>query len=191
MGASGNELLEVEVEGQFHQFLVDSGASLSLVKRGVSKAELRLTNTTARGITGVKLKSLGTQIIEIKLGNKTYKHEFLVTPLDVDYQSVSKVSTDFPMDELATWHLVEVYQRVGSDLGCMLKLVSTESVHSVVCYWCLCVVVFCNLVTFAMQENTEQRYAIKLCETQQVCHRDICSFNRSLWRCHSIKNYGF
>ena len=61
------------------------------------------------------------------------------------------------------WHLVEVYQRVGSDLGCMLKLVSTESVHSVVCYWCLCVVVFCNLVTFAMQENIEQRYAIKFC----------------------------
>ena len=67
------------------------------------------------------------------------------------------------MDELATWHLIEVYQRVGSDLGSMLKLVSTESVHSVVCYWCLCVVVFCNLVTFAMQENIEQRYAIKFC----------------------------
>jgi hypothetical protein len=25
--------------------------------------------------------------------------------------------TDFPMDELAKWHLVYVYQRVGSDLG--------------------------------------------------------------------------
>jgi len=22
--------------------------------------------------------------------------------------------TDFPMDELATWHLVDVYQRIGS-----------------------------------------------------------------------------
>ena len=40
---------------------------------------------------------------------------------------------------------------------------ATESVHSVVCYWCLCVVEFCNLVTFAMQENIEQRYAIKFC----------------------------
>jgi len=30
-----------------------------------------------------------------------------------------------------------------------------------------------------------------LCETQQICHRDICFFNRSLWRCHSIENYGF
>jgi len=30
-----------------------------------------------------------------------------------------------------------------------------------------------------------------LCETQQICHIDICFFNRSLWRCHSIENYGF
>ena len=70
MGASGNELLlEVEVEGQLHQFLVDSGASLNVVKPGVSQAEVRPTNTAARGITGTQLKSLGTQIIEIKLGN--------------------------------------------------------------------------------------------------------------------------
>jgi hypothetical protein len=45
----------------------------------------------------------------------------------------------------------------------MLKLVSTRLVESVVCYCCLCVVVFCNLVTFAMQENIEERYAIKFC----------------------------
>ena len=67
------------------------------------------------------------------------------------------------MDELAKWHLVDVYQRIGSDLGCMLNVVSTGSVQSVVCYLCLCVVVFCNLVTFAMQENIEQRYTIKFC----------------------------
>ena len=89
MGASGNELLlEVEVEGEHHQFLVDSGASLSLVKPGVSQAEVRPTNTAARGITGTKLKSLGTQLIEIKLGKKIYTHEFLLTPLDIEYSGV-------------------------------------------------------------------------------------------------------
>ena len=30
-------------------------------------------------------------------------------------------------------------------------------------YCCLCMVVFYNLVTFAMQENIEQKYAIKFC----------------------------
>ena len=42
-------------------------------------------------------------------------------------------------------------------------LVLTGLVEPVVCYCCLCVVVFSNLVTFAMPENIEQRYAIKLC----------------------------
>jgi len=41
--------------------------------------------------------------------------------------------------------------------------VSTGSVESVVRYCRLCTVVFYNLVTFAMQENTEERYAIKFC----------------------------
>jgi len=39
---------------------------------------------------------------------------------------------------------------------------STGLVESVVRYCCLCMVVFYNLVTFAMQENIEW-YAIKLC----------------------------
>jgi hypothetical protein len=37
VGASGNELLlEIEIEGESHLFLIDSGASLSLVKRDKS-----------------------------------------------------------------------------------------------------------------------------------------------------------
>jgi len=45
----------------------------------------------------------------------------------------------------------------------MSILVSTGLVESVVRYCCLYIVVFYNLVTFAMQENIEQRYAIKFC----------------------------
>jgi hypothetical protein len=56
-----------------------------------------------------------------------------------------------------------VYGRVGSDLGCMSILVSTGLVESVMRYCCLYMVVFYNLVTFGMQENIEQRYAIKFC----------------------------
>ena len=71
--------------------------------------------------------------------------------------------TDFPMYELATWHLVDVYRYVGTDLGCMSILVSTGLVEPVVHYCCLCMVMFSNLVTFGMQENIEQWYAIKFC----------------------------
>ena len=76
MGASGNELLlEVQVEGIIHQFLINSGASVSLIKPGVSRAEIAPTDLAARGITGAKLKSIGTKEVEIQLGNRTYTHE--------------------------------------------------------------------------------------------------------------------
>jgi len=67
------------------------------------------------------------------------------------------------MYELVMQHLVDVYRRVGSDLVCMSILFSTGLVESVVRYCCLCVVVFYNHVTFAMQENIEQQYVIKFC----------------------------
>jgi len=89
VGATGNELLlEVQVEGEPHQFLIDSGASLSLVKPGVSRTVIKPTDLAAREITGKKLKSLGTQEIEMKLGRHVYVLEFLVTPLDVEYSGV-------------------------------------------------------------------------------------------------------
>ena len=67
------------------------------------------------------------------------------------------------MYELVASHLTDVYWCVGSDLGCMSLLVSTGLVESVVRYCCLCMVMFYHLVTFAMQENIAQRYAIKFC----------------------------
>ena len=45
----------------------------------------------------------------------------------------------------------------------MSILVSTELVEPVVHYCCMCMVVFSNLITFVMQENIKQRYAIKFC----------------------------
>jgi len=79
------------VEGEPHQFLIDSGASLSLVKPGVSLVVIKPMDLAARGITGTKLKSLGTQEIEIELGRRVYAHEFLVTPLDVEYSGVLRL----------------------------------------------------------------------------------------------------
>jgi hypothetical protein len=75
----------------------------------------------------------------------------------------SKCSTDFLMYELVRQHLVDIYRHVGSDLGCMSILVSTQLVESFVRYCCLCMVVFHNHITFVMQENIEQWYATKFC----------------------------
>jgi hypothetical protein len=70
------------------RFLIASGSSLSLINPGVSLAEIKPTDLAARGITGTKLKSIGTQEVEIVLGTRICTHEFLVTKLDIEYSGV-------------------------------------------------------------------------------------------------------
>ena len=85
-------LLEISIEGKCHFVLVDSGASLSVVKPGISNSELLPTQTAAKGITGKKLRITGTQIITFCVGSKVFEHEFLIAPLDVDYSGVLGVN---------------------------------------------------------------------------------------------------
>jgi len=60
VGATGNEmLLKVQVEGEPQQFLIDSGASLSLVKPGVNPAIIKPTDLAARGDHGNEIKKFG------------------------------------------------------------------------------------------------------------------------------------
>jgi len=93
LDATGLELLlEIEVEGKCHLVLVDSGASLSVMKPGISSSELQPTQTAAKGINGNKLKTTGTQFITFRVGSKTFKHEFLIAPLDVEYSGILGVN---------------------------------------------------------------------------------------------------
>jgi hypothetical protein len=88
LDASGLELvLEIEIEGKCHLVLVDSGASLSVMKPGIS-TELQPTQTAARGITGNKLKATGTQYITLWEGKRNFKCEFLIVPLDVEVSGI-------------------------------------------------------------------------------------------------------
>jgi len=77
------------------------------VKPDVSQAEVKPTVLAARGITGAKLKSIGAQEIEFRLGNRVYTHEILVTSLDVEY-SGGLVSTS-----CGTWRQNWTYAQVA------------------------------------------------------------------------------
>jgi len=81
-------LLEILIKGKRHFVLVDSGTSLSVIKLGISSSELLPTQTAAKRITGKKLRITGTQIITFRVGSKTFEHEFLIAPLEVDYSGV-------------------------------------------------------------------------------------------------------
>lgn len=65
--------------------LVDSGASLSVMKPGISSSELQPTQTAAKGITANKLKATRTQYVTFWEGKRNFKHEFLIVPLDVEF----------------------------------------------------------------------------------------------------------
>jgi hypothetical protein len=60
-------LLTIQIEGQEHQVLVDSGASLSILKNGVSSAEIFPTSQVAKGVTGNLLEITGTQNVEFSV----------------------------------------------------------------------------------------------------------------------------
>lgn len=73
MDANGLELLlETEIEGKRHLVLVDSGASLSVMKPGISSSKVQPTLTAAKGITGKKLRVTGTQLITFQVGSQIF-----------------------------------------------------------------------------------------------------------------------
>jgi hypothetical protein len=58
-------LLDVEIKGERHLLLVVMGASLSVMKPGVSRSEIHRTQTAA---TGNRLKAVGIQGIMFRVG---------------------------------------------------------------------------------------------------------------------------
>jgi predicted aspartyl protease len=81
-------LLEIEINGLNNRVLIDSGASLSMIKPGIINTELRPTSTATRGITATKLKTNGTQNVTFKVCKRTYDHDILVAPLDAEYSGI-------------------------------------------------------------------------------------------------------
>jgi hypothetical protein len=104
LDATGLELLlEIEIEGKGDFVLVDSGANLSVMKPGIGSSELLPTQTAAKGITGKKLRITGNQIITFCVGSKTFEHEFLIAPLEVDYGGILGVDILKRMEVRVNW----------------------------------------------------------------------------------------
>jgi hypothetical protein len=78
-------VLAVYIGGEECLFMVDTGAMVSLIQPGISKAQVRACDVQARGVTGTKLDILGEQEIELILkgnnGDVTVTHTFVVSPL--------------------------------------------------------------------------------------------------------------
>jgi hypothetical protein len=81
-------MLEIEIDGKCHLVLVDSGASLNVMKPGISSSELQPTQTATRGITGNNLKETRTQYITFWEGKRNFKYELLIVTLDVEFSGI-------------------------------------------------------------------------------------------------------
>ena len=57
-------MLTLEIEGEECEFMVDTGAMVSLIQPAVSKACVQPCDVQARGVTGSQLEILGEQEVE-------------------------------------------------------------------------------------------------------------------------------
>ena len=85
MGLVTEPVLTLEIEGEERDFMVDTGAMVSLIQPAVSKACVQPCDVQARGVTGTQLEILGEQEVEfiLKDGNDwmSFKHKFVISPL--------------------------------------------------------------------------------------------------------------
>ena len=71
----------IEVEGTKCRFLVDTGATVSIVKPDTWQARVEKSNVAARGISGRNIKIVGEQEVNVKIGATECQHTFLVSEI--------------------------------------------------------------------------------------------------------------
>jgi hypothetical protein len=81
-------LLTLGIEGgrDRRTFVVDTGAMVSIIQPGISKAQMQPCDVKARGVTGTRLDILGEQDVEFTLRDSNnedikFRHVFIVSPL--------------------------------------------------------------------------------------------------------------
>jgi hypothetical protein len=111
-------LLPVEIDGNIHDFVVDTGATVSLVKPFVSKSQYRKCAVQASGVSGTNLEILGLQNIEFRITNEdskmTFVQAFVVCPLVID--STGILGMDF-------------LHKVGAEISLTTSLLSVNGCH--------------------------------------------------------------
>ena len=77
------------VNGGQTSWVVDTGATVSVVKPGIIKGQMCDTMVKATGVTGDKLDVKGTQEIELRFANgDTYRHQFVVCPIEINHDGI-------------------------------------------------------------------------------------------------------
>lgn len=104
-------LVIVNVEGRPVQLIVDTGATVSVLKPGVSNSKLQETEVAAKGVTGHRLLTEGSQEVPLEfLNGECIRHRFMICPLSVkqdgilglDFLCANEINVDIVNRELLT-----------------------------------------------------------------------------------------
>jgi hypothetical protein len=76
--------ITIEIEGEARRMILDSGSSISILREGVSKSEVKNSPLKLYGVTGEALRIFGQQTISFVLGGHFYDHTFVISELPTE-----------------------------------------------------------------------------------------------------------
>lgn len=71
-------IVEGEVNNKIVKLLIDTGASISVIRMGISTAEIEPAEFKVRGVTGDELRIIGSQRVKIKFDSEEFELKFSV-----------------------------------------------------------------------------------------------------------------
>ena len=83
-GTNEDLVLTVKVGEENFEFLVDTGASVSLIQPRVGSGLSDGSQYVVKGVTGSELKIKGLRCLRFQLGTRTFEHTFLVARIPQD-----------------------------------------------------------------------------------------------------------
>lgn len=77
-------IVDVLIGKKCCRFIVDTGATISIIKKGISQRNIYNSNVTAKSVTGDQLRIYGKQNVFVTIeGKRSFSHEFLVANLEM------------------------------------------------------------------------------------------------------------
>ena len=89
----GTPAIKVDIQGVERSLIINTGSDVSILKLGISNANIRDTTLRPYGVTGETLEMKGRQPVSLGLGGQKFDHTFLVCPLPTE--AAGLLGTDF------------------------------------------------------------------------------------------------
>ena len=82
-------MVTVNIDNELKEFIVDTGATVSVVKPGVSRSKLLSAEVAATWVTGHELEIEGSQVFTLEFDNRElYEHRFTVCPMEIKQDGI-------------------------------------------------------------------------------------------------------